>query len=60
VVETERQAIHVKGYDERCEAVGGDFFQAVPPGGDLYVRKFILIDWKDAEALRIRPGSSST
>ena len=48
-----RQAIHAKGYQVRCEAVGGDFFQAVPPGGDLYVLKFILIDWKDAEAVRI-------
>jgi predicted O-methyltransferase YrrM len=53
VVETARQAIQAKGYENRCEAVGGDFFQAVPPGGDLYVLKFILIDWKDAEAIRI-------
>ncbi len=37
----------------RCEAVAGDFFEAVPQGGDLYVLKFILVDWKDAEALRI-------
>jgi hypothetical protein len=53
VVETARRAIQAKGYENRCEAVGGDFFQAVPPGGDLYVLKFILIDWKDAEAIRI-------
>ena len=53
VVEAARQAIHAKGYQERCEAVGGDFFQSVPSGGDVYVLKFILIDWKDAEALRI-------
>jgi hypothetical protein len=48
-----RQAIHAKNHQARCEAVGGDFFQAVPPGGDLYVLKFILIDWKDAEAVQI-------
>jgi hypothetical protein len=53
VVEAARQAIHAKNYQTRCNAVGGDFFQAVPPGGDLYVLKFILVDWKDAEALRI-------
>jgi hypothetical protein len=53
VVDAARQAIHAKNYQARCQAVGGDFFQAVPPGGDLYVLKFILIDWKDAEALRI-------
>jgi SAM-dependent methyltransferase len=53
VVEAARQAIEAKNYQARCRAVAGDFFQAVPPGGDLYVLKFILVDWKDAEALRI-------
>lgn len=53
VVEAARQAIHDKNYQARCEAVGGDFFQGVPSGADLYVLKFILVDWKDEEALRI-------
>jgi SAM-dependent methyltransferase len=53
VVEAARQAIHAKNYQLRCEVVGGDFFQAVPSGADLYVLKFILVDWKDEEALRI-------
>jgi len=53
VVEAARQAIEAKNYQARCRAVAGDFFQAVPPGGDLYVLKFILVDWKDGEALRI-------
>jgi hypothetical protein len=53
VAEAARLAIHAQSYQDRCAAVGGDFFQAVPSGGDLYVLKFILIDWKDAEALRI-------
>src|SRR5215831_16118748 len=42
VVEAARQAIEAKNYQARCRAVAGDFFQAVPPGGDLYVLKFIL------------------
>jgi hypothetical protein len=53
VVEAARQAIETKNLQARCQAVAGDFFQAVPPGGDLHVLKFILVDWKDAEALRI-------
>jgi O-methyltransferase domain/Dimerisation domain len=53
VIEAAHQAIHAKGHQQRCEAVGGDFFQAVPPGGDLYVLKFILVDWRDAEASQI-------
>jgi SAM-dependent methyltransferase len=52
VVEAARQAIHAKNYQARCEVVGGDFFQAVP-SADLYVLKFILVDWKDEDALRI-------
>jgi O-methyltransferase domain/Dimerisation domain len=53
VIEAARQAIHAKNYQTRCDAVGGDFFQGVLPGGDLYVLKFILVDWSDAEAVRI-------
>jgi SAM-dependent methyltransferase len=53
VVGAARQAIEAKNYQARCEAVAGDFFEAVPQGGDLYMLKFILVDWKDAEALRI-------
>ena len=53
VIEAAHQAIHVRGHQQRCEAVGGDFFQAVPSGGDLYVLKFILVDWRDAEASQI-------
>jgi hypothetical protein len=31
----------------------GDFFTAVPGGGDLYVLKHILHDWNDEDCLRI-------
>ena len=53
VLEAARQAIHDRSYQARCEIVGGDFFEAVPAGADLYVLKFILVDWKDEEALRL-------
>jgi len=53
VLEAARQAIRAKNYQARCEVVGGDFFQAVPSGADLYMLKFILVDWKDEDALRI-------
>jgi SAM-dependent methyltransferase len=38
------------GLRDRCELVGGDFFDAVPAGGDAYVLSQILHDWPDAEA----------
>ncbi|HEY8945842.1 MAG TPA: methyltransferase, partial [Polyangiaceae bacterium] len=44
---------------ERCEVVGGDFFDSVPSGGDLYLLKHILHDWDDARADRILASVAS-
>lgn len=41
------------GLRDRCELVSGDFFEAVPMGGDAYVLAQILHDWPDAEAAAI-------
>ncbi len=38
---------------DRCELVVGDFFAAVPSGGDAYILKVVLHDWKDDECIRI-------
>ena len=38
---------------ERCEVVGGSFFEAVPEGADAYLLKAVLHDWEDDDALRI-------
>jgi O-methyltransferase domain len=43
----------VAGQLDRCTLCEGDFFTAVPAGGDLYVLKRILHDWSDADALRV-------
>jgi hypothetical protein len=37
----------------RCEFVAGNFFDAVPPGGDTYLLKRILDDWPDEKVLQI-------
>lgn len=36
--------------DYQCELVGGDFFSAIPTGGDVYVLAQILHDWDDDHA----------
>jgi O-methyltransferase len=41
------------GVADRCRTVSGDFFQAVPPGGDAYIMKHIIHDWDDDRALII-------
>jgi hypothetical protein len=38
---------------ERMSLVGGDFFTAVPEGGDAYLLKAVLHDWPDEECVAI-------
>lgn len=39
--------------NERCQFIGGDFFKAVPEGGDVYIMRHIIHDWSDLKALKI-------
>jgi len=41
------------GASDRCELVGGDFFESVPAGGDVYLLRHIIHDWNDEKAGRI-------
>ena len=41
------------GVADRCEVVGGDMFQAVPGGGDLYVLSRVVHDWEDTRATAV-------
>ncbi len=40
------------GVADRCELVGGDFFESVP-AGDMYMMKFIIHDWNDEQCRTI-------
>jgi hypothetical protein len=53
VIEGARAKLESAGLTDRCETVGGDFFQAVPAGGDAYVMKWIIHDWEDEKAIKI-------
>jgi SAM-dependent methyltransferase len=41
------------GLADRCEIVVGDFFKAVPGGGDAYLLKHVIHDWNDDRAAEI-------
>ncbi len=41
------------GVAERVTTVGQSFFDALPPGADLYLLRGILNDWPDREATAI-------
>lgn len=53
VIEGARPRLEAAGVSDRCEAVSGDFFKAVPGGGDAYVMKWIIHDWEDEKAITI-------
>ncbi len=45
--------LEAAGVADRCAFVSGNFFEAVPAGGDVYVLSHILHDWDDEPSLRI-------
>jgi SAM-dependent methyltransferase len=53
VIEKARNRIAVAGMAARCDAVAGDFFAAIPRGGDAYILSRVLHDWEDARAMEI-------
>jgi len=48
-----RPRIRSAGLDDRVTTQAGDFFTAVPAGGDAYIMKHIIHDWDDDRALTI-------
>jgi hypothetical protein len=53
VIEGARPRLAAAGLADRVQAVGGDFFKAVPAGGDAYIMKHIIHDWDDERAAAI-------
>jgi hypothetical protein len=53
VIEAAREILEEVGVVDRCQLVGGSFFDAVPAGGDVYVLRNIIHDWDDDQAVAI-------
>jgi hypothetical protein len=53
VIVATRDAIAQTGQAPRCELKDGNFFDAVPAGGDAYTLKKVIHDWDDERALAI-------
>ena len=45
-----KTTVENKSVGDRCELVGGDFFESVPPGGDAYIVKNLIHDYDDDTA----------
>ncbi len=53
IVEEAKELLEKHGIANRCETVGGNFFESVPSGGDAYMMKHIIHDWNDEECITI-------
>lgn len=47
------QHVTARSIAERCRLESGNFFEAVPQGGDAYIMKYILHDWDDEKCVKI-------
>jgi hypothetical protein len=45
--------LQIAAIADRCWAVGGNFFESVPAGADVYLLKNVLHDWDDDSAIAI-------
>jgi hypothetical protein len=49
VIAGARQHVATNGLESRLQTISGDFFEAVPKGGDAYMMQHIIHDWDDAK-----------
>lgn len=53
VVAGAKTTLMERGVIERCDIVGGSFFETVPEGADAYLMRAVIHDWEDDEAIAI-------
>jgi len=53
VVEGADAVLEAEGVATRVEKTAGDFFREIPVEADLYLMKFIIHDWNDAQSVAI-------
>jgi hypothetical protein len=52
-IERAKEYFAQKELRARCRLVAGDFFQSIPAGGDLYILKRVIHDWRDEQSITI-------
>jgi hypothetical protein len=52
-VEAAKHLLESCGLLSRCQVLGGDFFEAIPKGGEVYILQHVIHDWDDEHATKI-------
>lgn len=51
---TERAKANLQaGLADRCQVIGGNFFESIPTGADAYLMRHIIHDWDDEKSTKI-------
>lgn len=53
VIDRARAYLEERGLSARCDTQAGSFFDRVPEGGDAYLLRHVIHDWRDPEAGKI-------
>ena len=53
IIEEAKPLLQNFGVSDRCELVGGNFFETAPAGADAYIMKHIIHDWNDEQCVTI-------
>jgi hypothetical protein len=53
VAENARARIAAAGLADRCQVIGGSFFDDVPAGADAYLLRHIIHDWDEKKSIQI-------
>jgi hypothetical protein len=53
VIEGAKTLVDGSGVADRCQLIGGNFFESVPAGGDAIILKWIIHDWNDEQSVAI-------
>lgn len=53
VTERAKASLQAAGVLDRCQVIGGSFFESVPAGADAYLMRHIIHDWDDEKCITI-------
>jgi hypothetical protein len=53
VTDRARSNLQSAGVADRCQVIGGSFFESVPSGADAYLMRHIIHDWDDEKSIQI-------